>query len=134
MRGVDTLAEVTRRVQARLAETPKGAWVIGHRWDQSLWPGGAYPTAAVLDAVASDRPVWLRRIDGHAGWANSEALRRAKVDKSTNDPKDGQILRDQDGRPTGVLIDGAMNLVDAAIPEASRSEVERRILAAQRSC
>ncbi len=131
LRGVATLDEVARLVKERLSSTPKEAWVIGNRWDQSLWPGGEFPTAAVLDAVAPDRPVWLRRIDGHAGWANSEALRRAKIDETTKEPAGGQILRDKAGKPTGVFIDGAMDLVDKTIPAASRAQIERRLLAAQ---
>jgi N-acyl-D-amino-acid deacylase len=79
LRGVSSLDEAKRRVAARIAETPGGGWITGRSWDQSLWPGGAFPTVEVLDAVAPHRPVWLRRVDGHAGWANSEALRRAKV-------------------------------------------------------
>ena len=72
LRGVNTLKEVQRRVKARLTSSPADSWVTGGRWDQSLWPGGAFPTAAVLDAVAPDRAIWLTRVDGHAGWANSE--------------------------------------------------------------
>ena len=94
LRGVDRLDEVARQVKARLNATPGDSWIIGRNWDQSLWPGGAYPTAEVLDAVAPDRPVWLTRVDGHAGWANSEALRRAEVTKDTQAPADGQIVRD----------------------------------------
>src|SRR5262249_29424014 len=77
LRGVDRLDEIARRVNAQIGATPGDSWIMGRNWDQSLWPGGAFPTAAVLDAVAPDRPVWLRRVDGHAAWANSEALRRA---------------------------------------------------------
>ena len=66
--------------------------------------------------VAPNRPVWLHRVDGHAGWANSEAMRRAKVTKDAKAPSDGQIIRDKDGKPTGVFIDGAMGLVGRAVP------------------
>ena len=101
-------------MRARIAVTPGDSWITGRNWDQSLWPGEHFPTAAVLDAVAPDRAVWLERVDGHAGWANSEAMRRAKVGKESTAPADGQILRDSDGRPTGVFIDGAMSLVGRA--------------------
>ena len=76
LRGVSSLDEVARRVKARIESVPGDSWITGRNWDQSLWPGGAFPTAAVLDAVAPGRPVWLSRVDGHAGWANSEAMRR----------------------------------------------------------
>jgi predicted amidohydrolase YtcJ len=85
----------------------------------------------VLDAVAPDRPVWLHRVDGHAGWANSEAMRRAKVAKDAQAPPDGQIIRDKDGNLTGVFIDGAMGLVGRAVPGLTRLDVRRRLLAAQ---
>jgi predicted amidohydrolase YtcJ len=131
LRGVDRLDEVARRVKARIEASPGDSWITGQSWDQSLWPGGQFPTASVLDAVAPNRPVWLRRVDGHAGWANSEALRRAGITGETKAPDDGQILRDKDGRPTGVFIDGAMSLVARAIPAATRSDLARRILAGQ---
>jgi predicted amidohydrolase YtcJ len=85
----------------------------------------------VLDAVAPKRPVWLIRVDGHAGWANSEALRRAGVNRESEAPSDGQILRDAQGNPTGVFIDGAKSLVERAIPRGSKADATRRILAAQ---
>jgi predicted amidohydrolase YtcJ len=131
LRGVESLDEVARRVKARLEATPGDSWITGRNWDQSLWPGGAFPTAAVLDSVSPNRPVWLRRVDGHAGWANSEAMRRAKVTKETQAPSDGRIIRDKDGNPTGVFIDGAMGLVGRAVPGPTRLDVRRRLLAAQ---
>ena len=110
-----SLEEVARRVKARIDATPGDSWITGRNWDQSLWPGGAFPTAAVLDAVAPDRPVWLKRVDGHAGWANSEAMRRAKVDQGhpgpdrrPDHPRPGRSAdrrlhrrRDGPGRPRG---------------------------------
>lgn len=131
LRGVASLEEVQRRIRDRIAQTPGDGWILGMNWDQSLWPGGAFPTAAVLDAAAPDRPVWLTRVDGHAGWANTEALRRAKVTAESKAPDDGQILRDPDGRPTGVFVDGAMGLVDRVVPPARKADLTRRILAAQ---
>jgi predicted amidohydrolase YtcJ len=131
LRGVDSLDEVARRVRAWLEAKPGDSWITGRNWDQSLWPGGAFPTAAVLDAVAPHRPVWLRRVDGHAGWANSEAMRRAQITAETQAPPDGQVRRDAEGRPTGVFIDGAMGLVGRVIPGPTRADLERRILAGQ---
>jgi hypothetical protein len=134
LRGVASLDEVAKKVKARIEATPGDSWVIGVHWDQSLWPGGAFPTAAVLDSVAPDRPVWLVRVDGHAVWANSEAMRRAKVTAETQPPSDGQILRDRDGNPTGVFIDGAKSLIARAIPPLSDDQIRRRILSAQALC
>jgi predicted amidohydrolase YtcJ len=131
LRGAASLDEAARRVKSRLDATPGAAWITGRNWDQSLWPGGAFPTAAVLDAVAPHTPVWLRRVDGHAGWANSEAIRRARVTSKTKSPADGQIIRDATGEPTGVFVDGAMSLVARAVPPPSRDDVRRRLLTAQ---
>jgi predicted amidohydrolase YtcJ len=132
LRGVSSLDEVARRVRARIEATPKDTWITGANWDQSLWAGGSFPTASVLDAVAPERPVWLSRVDGHAGWANSEAMRRAGIDKHTKAPADGQIIRDASGQPTGVFIDGAMSLVGRVVPSPRPEDLKRRILAAQK--
>ena len=131
LRGVSSLDEVARRVRARIQSVPGDSWITGGHWDQSLWPGGAFPTADVLDAVAPGRPVWLTRVDGHAGWANSEAMRRAGVSRHTVAPADGQILRDARVAPTGVFIDGAMGLVARVVPPPRPEDLKRRILAAQ---
>jgi predicted amidohydrolase YtcJ len=132
LRGVTTLEEVARRVKERIAAAPGDSWITGRSWDQSLWPGGAFPTAAVLDAVAPARPVWLRRVDGHAGWANSEAMRRARLTKDALAPTSGQIIRDDKGDPTGVFVDGAMSLIGRAVPGLTKDDVKRRLLAAQK--
>jgi predicted amidohydrolase YtcJ len=134
LRGIASPEEVARRVKERIAAQPGEGWITGDHWDQSLWPGMEFPTAKVLDEVAPDRPVWLRRVDGHAGWANSEAMRRAGITRETQPPSDGQILRDADGDPTGVFVDGAMGLVGRVIPGPSDEAIARRILAAQDAC
>lgn len=131
LRGVKSPEEVAARVKAWIESHPGDAWVTGQNWDQSLWPGGEFSNASVLDAVAPNRPVWLSRVDGHAGWANSEAMRRGHVDRETKAPSDGQILKDKAGNPTGVFIDGAMSLVGGKIPPPSQADFARQILAGQ---
>lgn len=106
-----------------------GEWIAGRGWDQNPW-GGAFPTKASLDAVLGDRPALLRRVDGHASWVNTAALKIAGITKATPDPAGGKILRDAGGEPTGVLVDLAMDLVDKHVPSASRDVRERRIRAA----
>ena len=128
-----SLDQVVERVRERIRSTPGDSWITGRNWDQSLWPGGAFPTASLLDAVSLKRPVWLKRVDGHAGWANSEAMRLAKVSKDSIAPSDGQIIRDPQGQPTGVFIDGAMSLVGRAVPAPTLNDVKRRLLKAQRT-
>jgi predicted amidohydrolase YtcJ len=108
-------AEAVKRV--RDASQVGEGWILGRGWDQNRWPGQKFPSRARLDAIA--RPVVMRRIDGHAIWANSAALRAAGVDAKTADPPGGKIVRDERGEPTGVLIDNAMELVEAKVPPLS---------------
>jgi predicted amidohydrolase YtcJ len=114
--GARDKAEVVARLRAFAATLPEGAWLLGRGWDQNDWPGKQFPTAADLDAAFPDRPVWLERVDGHAGWANSAALRAVTRDLSGDwQPDGGRILREE-GRATGVFIDTAAALVDAVVP------------------
>jgi predicted amidohydrolase YtcJ len=134
LRGAANLDEVITRLRDYAKQHPGEGWITGQNWDQSLWPGMEFPTAAILDGVLPDRPVWLKRIDGHAGWANSAALKRARVSDHTQPPPGGAILRDAAGKPSGVLVDEAMSLVTRVIPDPSESDVIARILEAQRRC
>ncbi|WP_290594880.1 amidohydrolase [Arenimonas sp. SCN 70-307] len=126
--------EVIARLKAFEATLPEGAWLLGRGWDQNDWPGKEFPTAADLDAAFPDRPVWLERVDGHAGWANTAAIRAATRDLSGDwQPEGGRILRDARGQPTGVFIDTASAFIDAAVPppdEALRAEALERALEA----
>lgn len=117
-----TLDEVLARLRAFEADLPAGAWLLGHGWDQNEWPVREFPTAADLDRYFPDRPVYLRRVDGHAAWVNSAAMRAAGGLEHREDPPGGRILRDADGAPTGVLIDAAMGLLRRVIPEPSLEE------------
>lgn len=112
-----SLPEALARIDAYAKAHPDRPWILGRGWNQELWPDKRFPTAADLDAVVGDRPVWLQRVDGHAGWANSKALALAGVTAATKDPAGGQIERVQpSGKPAGVLIDNAQDLVDKVIP------------------
>ncbi|WP_371866336.1 amidohydrolase [Duganella radicis] len=101
---------------------PKKAWIVGFGWNQEIWKLGRFPTAAELDAVVNDRPVLLHRVDGHAIWVNTKALEMAGIDKSTRDPAGGKIERDASGKPTGVLVDAAMELVNRVVPLPTPAE------------
>lgn len=134
--GTASKAEVVDRLRAFAAELPEGAWVTGRGWDQNDWgEGEPFPTRADLDAAFPDRPVWLQRIDGHASWANTAALRAAGVDPDAPapaDPEGGAVIRDADGRPTGVFVDAAEALVARAVPapdDAFYQEALERALA-----
>ncbi|NNC78424.1 MAG: amidohydrolase [Woeseiaceae bacterium] len=121
--GVQSLEESVKRIAAYAQDNPRRKWLLGRGWNQVLWPVKEFPSAADIDAVVSDRPVWLNRIDGHAGWANSKTLEIAGIDDDTPDPVGGKIIRDSQGRATGVLIDKAMNLVGAHVPSPTKEEI-----------
>jgi len=108
-------------------------WILGRGWNQVIWPTKAFPRAADIDAVVADRPVWLKRIDGHAGWANSKTLEIAGIGADTPDPVGGKILRDSNGNATGVLIDNAMDLVEKHLPQPTRADIREAYLGAVRS-
>jgi hypothetical protein len=125
--GAASLQEALDRVARRHRELPAGEWLLGRGWDQNDWPEKRFPAAADLDRVAGDRPVYLVRVDGHAGWANGRALALAGLTAQTADPSGGRILRDEAGKPTGVLIDAAQRLVASSIPAPSREARKRRL-------
>jgi predicted amidohydrolase YtcJ len=131
LRGINSIAEVVRRVRQQAAALPKGAWIRGRNWDQTNW-GGQFPVAADLAGI--DNPVYLTRVDGHAGWANTKALEAGGVTRSTEDPKGGQIIRDAAGNPTGILVDRAQALVSRRIPPLTDEEVEARLARAATEC
>lgn len=108
--------EILNRVAERVKTTRIGEWILGHGWNQNTW-GGGWPSSADLDAVAPLNPVYLTAKSLHAAWCNSSALRRAKIKKGIRDPKEGVILRNQRGQPTGILLEKAMNLVESVIPK-----------------
>jgi predicted amidohydrolase YtcJ len=131
--GAATYDEAIARVKERASRAQANEWVLGRGWDQNRWPGRQFPTAAPLDAAIADHPVWLRRVDGHAGVANSAAMRAAGVTRATPDPEGGRILRDAQGEPTGVFVDGAMSLIDAKVPPPSPALRKARVLAAAKA-
>ncbi|PLK25503.1 amidohydrolase [Novosphingobium sp. TH158] len=120
--GTKSLAEAQAAIARFAAQHPERKWIIGRGWNQEQWKLGRFPTAAELDSVVKDRPVWLGRVDGHAGWANSAALAAAGVTAATKDPAGGRIERGAAGQPSGVLVDNAMALVDRQVPKPRPAE------------
>ena len=114
--GTKSLDEALAKVKAYAAAHPGAKWILGSGWNQEIWKLGRFPTAKELDAAVADRPVWLSRVDGHAGWANSAAIKLAGVDKASKDPSGGRIERDADGNPAGVFVDAATALINAKVP------------------
>ncbi len=121
--GVSSLSASIQTVADYAAEYPNLQWVKGRGWNQVIWEENRFPTAAELDQAVSDRPVYLARVDGHAAWVNTEALRLAGITRDTEDPSGGAIIRDENGEPTGILIDRAMGLVRSLIPAPDVNEL-----------
>jgi len=121
-----SLAAATGAIAAYAKANAGHAWIRGRGWNQENWKLGRFPTAAELDAVVADRPVWLERVDGHAGWANSRTLALAGITKATPDPAGGKIMRDANGEATGVLVDAAQELVTKVMP--AQTEAEGRVM------
>jgi predicted amidohydrolase YtcJ len=129
--GARNKAEVITRLREFEKTLPEGAWLLGRGWDQNDWPEKTFPTAGDLDVAFPKRPVWLERIDGHASWANSAAMRKATRDLSGDwQPDGGRIVR-AEGKPTGIFIDEAARLIEDAVPppdDAFREQALRRAL------
>ena len=125
-----SLSEALERIRAYLKEHPDRSWRIGSGWNQVNWKLGRFPLASELDAVVSDRPAVLERVDGHAVWLNTRALKAAGISRQTPDPVGGRIERDQAGNPNGVLVDKAMGLVDRIVPQPSAGERRAALQAA----
>ncbi|MHC5905061.1 amidohydrolase [Streptomyces sp. S6] len=123
-------AEYLRRVRAYAEDHPDVEWITGGGWSLEAFPGGS-PTADALDMVVPDRPVFLPNRDHHGAWVNSRALQLAGITADTPDPVDGRIERDERGRPTGMLQEGAVHLVGRLLPEPTPAERLAGLLRAQ---
>ena len=127
---VDTKDECLRRVAERVKQSKPGEWILGHGWNQNVWPKG-WPTASELDAVSPNHPVYLTAKSLHAAWANTRTLQLAGITAQTPDPQNGQIQRDHQRHATGILLETAMELVGHVIPEPSSAEIAEAIEKAQ---
>jgi predicted amidohydrolase YtcJ/beta-lactamase class A len=131
LRDARTREEFTRRVKEHARKVGPGRWITGGDWDHELWPGAPLPTKEMIDAATADNPVFVTRLDGHMGLANSVALKLAGITRETKDPEGGTIVRDpKTGEPTGVLKDDAMGLVYRVIPAPKPEEYEEALKAA----
>ena len=132
--GTRSWAEVLGRVRefVRKQKPAAGAWILGRGWDQNDWAVKEFPDRAELDRLFPDRPVLLTRIDGHAALANGAALRAAGISGPVS--ISGGTVEIRDGRPTGILIDNAVGLVNARVPAPTPAEARAALLAAQANC
>ncbi|MBO6620475.1 MAG: amidohydrolase [Balneola sp.] len=120
--GINSLEATLDTLKNYAEANPDLEWIQGRGWNQTLWEENEFPTAEDIDKVISDRPVWLSRVDGHAGWGNSMALRMAGISKDTPDPQGGKVIRDGSGKATGVFIDAAQGFVESEIPAPTEKE------------
>lgn len=125
-----TKEECLCRVEERAKNSKPGEWVLGHGWNQNEWDG-VFPTAAELDAISPNNPVYLTAKSLHAAWVNTSAMKLANITNDTPNPKDGAIQRDAHGHTTGILLETAMGLVSSVVPESSISEIAEAIEKAQ---
>lgn len=125
--GVRSLEETLRLIEQFAKENPDREWITGRGWNQVLWESNEFPTATDIDRVVSDRPVYLTRVDGHAAWVNSRALELAEIGRHTPDVQGGAILKNEEGEPTGILVDRSMGAVRQLIPERTDSDYERAL-------
>jgi predicted amidohydrolase YtcJ len=115
-------AEMAARLAKYVATQPKGRWILGGFWDHEAWPDKAVPTREAIDKATPDHPVFVQRLDGHMGLANSLALKLAGITAATPVPDGGAIVKDARGEPTGLLKDNAMALVTRVVPPPDLSE------------
>ena len=128
----NSLAEALDMIGAYAKAHPDRPWLIGRGWNQERWKLGRFPTAAELDAVVPGRPVVMERVDGHANWSNSAALKAAGVTAASTDPVGGKIERNADGSPAGVLVDTAQDYLNKAVPPPGPRDYDLALAKAQR--
>ncbi len=124
-----SLAEAKAKIAAYVAANPQRRWIIGRGWNQEQWKLDRFPNAADLEGI-SDKPIWLERVDGHAGWANTAAMRIANISAATASPSGGRIEK-TNGQPNGIFVDAAMELVNKAAPAVTAKDRDLALTAAQ---
>jgi len=129
--GTSSVEEIIGRLKEH-QELFGGEWITGRGWDQNDWEIAEFPDREMLDTHFPDTPLFLRRIDGHAAWVNSLALKMAGIDSKSH-VEGGSILL-KDGKPSGILIDNAMGLVGILVPELSEDEVIKGLQQAEKNC
>ncbi len=125
--GVESLEELLSQVDSRVRQAEPGEWVTGRGWIEAQWDKPVFPTNKDLDSVSPDNPVWLIRADGHAGVANSAALRLAGITRAVKAPEGGEIMRDSSGEPNGMILDRAQQLMRKHVPRET-PEIRRQAL------
>lgn len=130
LRGMTSKQVILNNLSTFAQQNLDFEWLIGSGWNQVLWQEKAFPHYSDIDSVVKDKPVWLSRVDGHAGWANKKAMTLAGITKDTKSPDGGKIVRDKAGNPTGIFIDNAMALIEKHIPKPSDSFLSQALTVA----
>ena len=134
LEGTTSLQDFLAKVKARADKAKPGEWVMGRGWIETFWTPQAFPTRADLNKIAPNNPVYLTRADGHASVVNSAALKIASLDRQTEAPFGGEIMKDKNGEPNGMLVDRAQGLVAKFLPTPTAADYEQAlILGAKRS-
>ncbi|MHC4661385.1 MAG: amidohydrolase [Planctomycetota bacterium] len=134
LRETKSYGEMLEAVKKAIAKADKGDWIVGARWDQASWGEEKLPTHHKLSEISPRNPVWLTRVDGHSGLANARAMKLAGISDSTPNPEGGEILRDAQGKATGIFVDGAKGLITYFIRYTGGGSMEDYLLAAQKRC
>jgi predicted amidohydrolase YtcJ len=133
LEGTMSLEDFLAKVKARVDKTKPGEWVTGRGWIETFWKPQAFPTRSDLDKISPNNPVYLTRADGHGAVANSAAFKIANIDKNTENPFGGEIMRDKkSGEPNGMLLDRAQGLVTRHIPASTRADLEQALILADK--
>ena len=130
--GATSLEDAKQKIATFAAANPGRPWIIGSGWNHETWGLGRFPNAADLAGLAGSRPIWLERIDGHAGWANDAALAAAKISAATKTPAGGRIIAEA-GKPSGILVDKAMALMAPALPVRQAKDYDAALEQAQKA-
>ena len=129
----NSLEEALDKIRTFAAENEARPWILGRGWNQEKWGLGRFPTAAELDSAVADRPVYLERVDGHAGWANSLAMQAAGITAQSKSPAGGRIeTLPGSKQPSGVFVDAAEELMRKAIPAPRANERDLALAEAQK--
>jgi predicted amidohydrolase YtcJ len=128
LEGTTSLPDFLAKVKARVDQAKPGEWVTGRGWIETFWQPPVFPTRKDLDSVAPNNPVILGRADGHGAVVNSAALKIAGVDRTTPNPFGGEISKDANGEPNGMLLDAAQGLIRRHVPDASPADAERAVI------
>ncbi|MFG0258717.1 MAG: amidohydrolase family protein, partial [Phycisphaerales bacterium JB041] len=134
LRASASFEDVVNLVRDRASRVPAGTWIVGRGWDNESWADNGLPHHTLLSEAVPDHPVWITRVDGHAGLANAKAMEIAGVSGSTPSPSGGEILLDALREPTGVFVDAAEALIARHVPDGVTGSARECILKAQEMC